>query len=76
MYHTPGSMDVVRKFMKPLQIGVLDEATYPKKRDQMIEEDFKKLWKTAEDMVKMPHTKMENFYKKKHVSEKVLLCQF
>ena len=52
MYHTPGSMETVRKFMKPLQIGVLDEETYPKKRDQLIEEDFKKLWKTAEEMVK------------------------
>lgn len=51
MYHTDGSLPMVRKFMKPLQIGVLAEPAFPKKKDQEIEADFLKLWKTAKDMV-------------------------
>ena len=44
-------MQKVRKFMKPLQTGVLSEPTFPDKRDQAIEEDYQKLWKKAKDMV-------------------------
>ena len=51
LYHTEGSLPMVRRFMKPLQIGVLDEPAFRSKRDQAIEDDFKKLWNTAKEMV-------------------------
>ena len=51
LYHTEGSLPMVRRFMKPLQISVLDEPAFRSKRDQAIEDDFKKLWNTAKEMV-------------------------
>ena len=45
------NMNKVRKFMKPLQIGVLGEETWANERDRKIDQDFYKLWEKCKEMV-------------------------
>ena len=54
LYHM--DMKKVRKFMKPLQIGVLGEETWSNERDRKLDEDFYKLWEKCKEMVQQPHS--------------------
>ena len=53
LYHQ--NKEKVRRFMKPLQIGVLDGPTWESERNRAMDEDFAKLWQKAKDMVSHRH---------------------
>ena len=53
LYHQ--NKETVRRFMKPLQIGVLDGPTWESERNRAMDEDFAKLWQKAKDMVSHRH---------------------
>ena len=65
LYHQ--NKEKVRRFMKPLQIGVLDGPTWESERNRAMDEDFAKLWQKAKDMVSRRH--------RRHQSSEALLSR-